>query len=55
VASASPSAAFVSPLAAILPFISLGGAKDADCGALLSEAATHGAPVPYSARVAAKH
>jgi uncharacterized protein involved in outer membrane biogenesis len=37
--------AVVSPLAAILPFISAGTAKDADCGALLAEAATDGAPV----------
>ena len=29
------------PFAAILPFIAGGQAKDADCGALLSEAATH--------------
>lgn len=45
----------LSPFAAILPFIATGTAKDADCGALLSEAATHGAPVPRAARVAAKH
>ncbi len=45
----------VSPLAAIVPFIAPGTAKDADCGALLAEAATHGAPVPRAARVAAKH
>ena len=47
--------AFVSPLAAVLPFVSGGTAKDADCGALLAEAETHGAPVPYAATVAAKH
>jgi AsmA family protein len=46
--------ALVSPLAAILPFISMGGAKDADCGALLAEAATHGAPVGRGA-IAATH
>ncbi|HZZ88436.1 MAG TPA: AsmA family protein [Caulobacteraceae bacterium] len=46
--------ALVSPFAAILPFISAGGAKDADCGALLAEAATHGAPVSHGA-IAAKH
>ena len=40
--------AAVSPLAAILPFISLGSAKDADCGALLAEAAADGAPVTHS-------
>jgi hypothetical protein len=34
---------FASPLAAILPFISLGTAKDADCGALLAEAGADGA------------
>jgi len=47
--------AFVSPLAVALPFITGGQAKDADCGALLAEAATHGAPVGRTAVVAAKH
>ena len=47
--------AFVSPLAVALPFIAGGQAKDADCGALLTEAATHGAPVSRTAVVAAKH
>jgi hypothetical protein len=42
--------AALTPFAAILPFISGGQAKDADCGALLTEAATHGAPVPAAAR-----
>jgi len=37
--------AVVSPLAAIIPFITPGGAKDADCGALLAGAAAYGAPV----------
>jgi uncharacterized protein involved in outer membrane biogenesis len=37
--------ALVSPLAAILPFVAPGTAKDADCGALLAEAARGGAPV----------
>ncbi|MEJ0066936.1 MAG: hypothetical protein WDM85_17240 [Caulobacteraceae bacterium] len=41
--------ATLSPFAAILPFVSGGTAKNADCGALLSEAATHGAPVPAAA------
>ncbi len=41
--------AVVSPLAAILPFISLGGTKDADCSALLAEAAADGAPVRAAA------
>jgi len=36
----------VSPFAAILPFIDLGLAKDANCGALLSQASSEGAPVP---------
>jgi uncharacterized protein involved in outer membrane biogenesis len=35
----------VSPLAAILPFVDPGLAKDANCGALISEAARDGAPV----------
>jgi hypothetical protein len=38
---------FASPIAAILPFISLGTAKDANCGALLAEAAADGAPVGH--------
>jgi uncharacterized protein involved in outer membrane biogenesis len=42
--------ALLSPFAAVLPFISGGQAKDADCGALLTEAATHGAPVPLTSR-----
>jgi len=44
--------ATVSPLAAILPFISLGGTKDADCSALLAEAAADGAPVRSAAAAA---
>ena len=49
--------AVVTPFAAVLPFIATGGAKNADCGALMDEAQTHGAPVAASAgpRVAAKH
>ena len=38
---------FASPAAAILPFIGLGTAKDANCGALLAEAAADGAPVGH--------
>lgn len=37
--------AAVTPLAAILPFIDLGLAKDAACGALIAEAGREGAPV----------
>lgn len=37
--------ALLSPLAAILPFIAPGGAKDADCAALLTAARSAGAPV----------
>jgi uncharacterized protein involved in outer membrane biogenesis len=37
--------ALLSPLAAIIPFIAPGGAKDADCAALLAEARSAGAPV----------
>lgn len=37
--------AFVSPVAAIIPFVAAGGAKDADCHALLQEAALEGPPV----------
>jgi uncharacterized protein involved in outer membrane biogenesis len=44
------------PAAAILPFIATGGApKDADCGALLAEAATHGAPVSRAMAVRVRH
>jgi len=39
----------LSPLAAILPFIDPGLAKDANCGALLAEAKAQGAPVPAGA------
>ena len=38
---------FASPAAAILPFVGLGTAKDANCGALLAEAAADGAPVGH--------
>ena len=38
-------AAFASPLAAILPFVDAGLAKDAACGALIAEAGRQGAPV----------
>jgi len=37
--------AVVSPLAVVLPFVAAGTAKDADCGALLDQAADYGAPV----------
>lgn len=40
----------VSPLAAILPFIDPGLAKDANCGALIAEAGRQGAPVRTAAR-----
>jgi hypothetical protein len=52
IAKAAPQAAvsvalgvFASPLAAILPFIGPGLAKDADCASLISHAQTRGAPV----------
>jgi hypothetical protein len=41
--------AVFAPLAAILPFIEPGLAKDADCGALIAEAKTQGAPVKQAA------
>jgi uncharacterized protein involved in outer membrane biogenesis len=47
--------AFVSPLAVALPFITGGQAKDADCGALLTEAATHGAPISRTVVIAPRH
>jgi uncharacterized protein involved in outer membrane biogenesis len=37
--------AFLSPIAAILPFIDPGLAKDANCQALIAEAGQHGAPL----------
>jgi uncharacterized protein involved in outer membrane biogenesis len=43
-------AAVVSPLAAILPFVDPGLAKNADCAALVSEAAQKGAPVKTAHR-----
>jgi uncharacterized protein involved in outer membrane biogenesis len=48
--------ALLSPLAAILPFIDPGLAKDANCGALIAEAGQHGAPVKSAppAKVAAR-
>lgn len=42
--------AVVSPLAALLPFVDPGLAKDANCGALMAEAAREGAPVRSAAR-----
>ena len=42
-------ASFLSPLAAILPFIDPGLAKDANCGGLIAEGAQHGAPVKGAA------
>lgn len=43
-------ATVASPLAAILPFIDLGLAKDAACGAMIAEAGKDGAPVRTAAR-----
>jgi len=40
--------AFLSPLAALAPFVSLGGAHDADCAALLAQVRSAGAPVKSS-------
>jgi uncharacterized protein involved in outer membrane biogenesis len=42
-------AALVTPLAAILPFIDPGLAKDANCGALIAGAAQQGAPIKAAA------
>lgn len=41
--------ALVTPFAAILPFVDLGLAKDAACGALIAEAGREGAPVAKTA------
>jgi len=43
-------ASFLSPLAAILPFIDPGLAKDANCAGLLGQAAREGAPVKSAVR-----
>lgn len=48
-------AALVAPLAAILPTIDPGLAKDANCGALLAEAKEKGAPVKRQAILARSH
>ena len=42
--------ALVSPLAAVLPFVDLGEADDAACGALIAQAGRQGAPVQGPAR-----
>ncbi|MBO9559280.1 MAG: AsmA family protein [Caulobacter sp.] len=44
----------VSPLAAILPFVTGGEAKDADCTALVAEARSDGAPVKVTQTTPAK-
>jgi hypothetical protein len=43
-------ATVVAPLAAILPFVDLGLAKDAACGALIADAGREGAPVKTASR-----
>ncbi|CAN7281421.1 AsmA family protein [Phenylobacterium sp. LjRoot219] len=48
--AAAALATFLSPLAAILPFIDVGLAKDANCAALVGAAANQGAPVRTAAR-----
>ena len=44
----------INPLAAILPFVTGGGAKDADCASLVAEARSDGAPVKVAQTTAAK-
>jgi uncharacterized protein involved in outer membrane biogenesis len=39
---------FLTPLAAVLPFIDPGLAKDANCAGLVAEASHHGAPVAHA-------
>jgi uncharacterized protein involved in outer membrane biogenesis len=46
-------ATFLSPLAAVLPFLSPGLAKDANCGQLIAQARADGVPVADSAAPAA--
>ena len=43
-------ASFLSPLAALLPFVDPGLAKDANCGGLVAQASQHGAPVKTASR-----
>ena len=47
--------ALVSPLTAILPFVSTGEAKDADCAGLVGDARAHGAPVKVAQTTASKN
>lgn len=47
--------AFVSPLAALLPFVDPGLAKNADCGAVIAEGKQNGAPITRKVRAAATH
>jgi uncharacterized protein involved in outer membrane biogenesis len=44
----------INPLAALLPFVTTGEAKDADCAGLVSEARQQGAPVKVTQTTAAK-
>jgi uncharacterized protein involved in outer membrane biogenesis len=46
--------ALVNPLVAILPFVTGGEAKDADCASLVAEARSDGAPVKVAQTTAAK-
>jgi uncharacterized protein involved in outer membrane biogenesis len=46
--------ALVSPLTAILPFVSTGEARDADCAGLVGDARAHGAPVKVAQTPASK-
>ncbi|KQY35374.1 membrane assembly protein AsmA [Caulobacter sp. Root487D2Y] len=45
---------FVTPLAAVLPFVTGGEAKDADCAGLVAEARSDGAPVKVAQTTPAK-
>ena len=44
----------VNPLAAIIPFVTGGGAKDADCASLVAGARSDGAPVRVTQTTPAK-
>jgi uncharacterized protein involved in outer membrane biogenesis len=44
----------INPLAALLPFVTTGEAKDADCAGLVSEARQSGAPVKVTQTTPAK-
>ncbi|HEX3942496.1 MAG TPA: hypothetical protein VHW69_00270, partial [Rhizomicrobium sp.] len=47
--------AFLSPVAALLPFVDPGLAKDANCSAVIAEGRKNGTPITPKVRAAAAH